>query len=117
MPIGMEANINEPQLPFQDRITGDGTAIPVAPVDSDDLPASIAVRLKWHRRFRKDKTLDYEQKELESGIVHLEVSYGLKPGERKTAFVEIVNNKNGQKVKSNRVTFEGQPDFPGRWTG
>ena len=79
MPGGMEANIDEPQVPFQASITGDGTATPVLPIDSDDLPALIAVRLRWHRRFRKDRTLDYEEKELESGLVHLEVRYGSSP--------------------------------------
>src|SRR4051812_10272314 len=105
MPVGMEANIDEPQLPFQGGITGDGTATPVSPVNANDLPALIAVRLRWHRRLGKDRTLAYKEEELKSGIVHLTVSYGLKPGERKTAFVEIVNKKNGQNVKSNRVTF------------
>lgn len=114
MPVGMEANINEPQLPFQGSITGDGTATLVPPVGANDLPALIAVRLRWHRAFRKDRSLDYNEQELgPGGIVHLEVHYALKPGERKTAFVEIVNKKNGQKLKSNRVIFEGQPNFPG----
>src|SRR4051812_19901053 len=102
MPVGMEANINEPQLPFQGSITGDGTATPVPPIDSDDLPALIAVRLRWHSRWPfKDRSLDYHEKNLVGGpgIVHLEVRYELKPGERKTAFVEIINKKNGQKVK------------------
>ena len=111
MPVGLEANIDEPQLPFQGSITGDGTATGVPPINSSDLPALIAVRLRWHRRFRKDRTLNYKEKELVSGpgFVHLDVRYALKPHERKTAFVEIINKKNGQKVKSNRVTFEGQP--------
>lgn len=113
MPIGMEVNLNEPQTPFQASITGDGTAAPVLPVDSDDLPALIAVRLRWHRRIKRDRTLDYKETELVSGFVHLEVRYELEPGERKTAFVEIINKRSGKKLKSNRALFEGQPDFPG----
>jgi hypothetical protein len=112
MPVAMEVNLSEPQF-VNAAISGDGTAIPKAPIDPADLPALIAVRLRWHRRFRRDRSLDYNEKELQSGqIVHLEVHYALSPGERKTAFVEIINKKNGQKLESNRALFEGQPIPP-----
>jgi hypothetical protein len=113
MPMAMEVNLNNPQF-VNAAITGSGTAIPQAPIGADELPALIAVRLRWHRRFRKDRSLDYHEKVLQavSQIVHLEVRYALSPGERKTAFVEIINTKNGQKLKSHRALFEGQPMLP-----
>jgi hypothetical protein len=112
MSVGMSPNIDEPQLPWQAAITGDGTADLQAPVSAGDVPAVIAVRLRWHRPFGKDRSLDYNETQLTagSGLVHLTVRYELSPGERKTAFVEIINKKNGQKLKSNRVVFEGQPN-------
>jgi len=112
MPVAMEVNLNEPHF-VDAAISGDGTAVPQAPIDGDDLPALIAVRLRWDRRWRKDRSLDYNEKELKAGqIVHLEVHYALGPGESKTAFVEIINKKTGQKLKSNRATFVGQPILP-----
>ncbi|GAA3705013.1 hypothetical protein GCM10022204_23070 [Microlunatus aurantiacus] len=112
MPVALEADLEEPSLPFQASIAGTGTATPAPPVEPGDLPVVIAVRLRWHRRFRKDRTLHYREEELASGSVQLGVYYKLKPHERKTVFVEVINKKTGHKVQSNRVTFEGQPDFP-----
>jgi hypothetical protein len=109
MPVVLEVNLDDPPVPFSAAITGDGTATPQLPIDADDLPALIAVRLRWHRRFRKDRSLDYKEEELTAGQVHLEVRYALSSGERKTAFVEIINKKTGQKFKSRRALFEGQP--------
>jgi hypothetical protein len=113
MPVAMEVNLDDPHF-VDSGITGDGTAIPQVPLNANDLPALIAVRLRWHRRFRKDRSLDYKEQMLPSaaGFVHLRVLYALKPGERKTAFVEIINKKSGQKLRSERHLFEGAPILP-----
>jgi hypothetical protein len=107
MPIGMEVNLNDNL--DGNSITGDGTAAPQNPLSADDLPALIAVRLRWDRRFKKDRTLDYTEKELPApgGIINLKVHYGLTPHETKKVFVEIINKHNGQKLKSERRTFTG----------
>lgn len=107
MPIGLDVNLNDNLN--GNSITGDGTAAPQNPLGDDDLPALIAVRLRWDRRFRKDKSLDYKEKELPApgGIINLKVHYVLGPNETKKVFVEIINKHNGQKLQSERRTFTG----------
>lgn len=107
MPIGMEVDFNGNV--DGSSITGDGTAAPQNPLSADDLPALIAVRLRCDRWSRKDKTLDYTEKEMPTpgGIINMKVHYVLEPGETKKVFVEIINKKNGNKLKSHRRTFTG----------
>jgi hypothetical protein len=107
MPIAMEVNLNDNLA--GNSITGDGTAVPQNPLSTDDLPALIAVRLRWDRWWRKDRTLDYTEEGLPApgGIINLKVHYVLKPQETKKVFVEIINKNNGQKLRSERRTFTG----------
>ena len=95
MAVGMEANLND-TLAGGKTINGDGLAQPQPPVSADDLPALIAVRLRWDRRFRKDRSLDYAEKQLTpSAIVHLHVRYTFTSnGDTKRVFVEAWNRTN-----------------------
>lgn len=112
MPVGMEVNLDD-FLTASTTITGDGTAAPQGVVSAGELPALIAVRLRWDRFLRKDKSLDYTEKELLPGqIVHLKVHYLLSNGETKKVFVEVINKHNGQKLESERRTFTGVHVLP-----
>lgn len=110
MPIGMEAILDDVAIQSI-TITGEGFASWQGPGNSaDDLPAVIAIRLRWHRRFLKDRTLDYDEGTLGPGTSfsgHLKVHYTLSNGETKKVFVEMINRRTGQKVHSERRTFTG----------
>jgi hypothetical protein len=113
----METILN-PVLGSSVLITGEGYASWQGPSGDSvsQLPALIALRLRWDRPWRKDRTLDYDEGTLGDPDQpfggQLQVHYALSNGETKKVFLEMINKRTGQKVTSERRVFTGVHVLP-----
>lgn len=107
MSVVMEVQLDYVNQPTSRHITAYGLAFVQGSTSAKELPATIALRLRWDRPWRKDKSLDYDEAILEppNSTVRLEVHYTFKPDETKKVFAEIINKRTGKKIHSQRIIF------------